>query len=78
MLTGKPVGSVPGFPTSPVNFYDPTLYQHPRTSGSGSFRNDQAWRLALGLRKDNFDLMAAYAFREKGNHFCRQARQLVL
>jgi len=69
LLTGKPIGSVPGFPASQVNFYDPTLYQHPRTSGSGSFGSDQAWRLALGLRKENFDLMAAYAFREKGNHF---------
>lgn len=70
LLTGQPIGSVPGFPGGLVNFYDPTLYQHPRSKGGGStFGHDQAWRLALGLRKDNFDVMAAYAFREKGNHF---------
>ena len=30
---------------------------------------DQAWRLALGLRGEHVDLMAAYAWRKRGNYF---------
>ena len=53
------------------SYYDPSLYKHPRTSSSNNLlsSDDSAYRLALGTRQEKFELLAAYAFREKGNHY---------
>ncbi|MEH6415971.1 TonB-dependent receptor [Pseudomonas sp. CGJS7] len=72
LSTGRDYRTVPGFPTNPfATYYDPTLYKPVRSSGGKDLilGDDQAWRLALGLREDNFELLAAYAYRKKGNHF---------
>ncbi|WP_177414065.1 TonB-dependent receptor [Pseudomonas sp. KBW05] len=56
----------------PINsYYDPSLYKHPRTSRDNSLitGGDSAYRLALGTRQEKFELLAAYAYREKGNHY---------
>jgi hemoglobin/transferrin/lactoferrin receptor protein len=70
LLTGQMPGD--DYQYFPINsYYDPSLYQHPRTSSSNGLlsSDDQAYRLALGTRQEHFDLMAAYAYREKGNHY---------
>ena len=62
----------PDYQYIPVNsYYDPSLYKHPRTSSSNRLfsGDDQAYRLALGTRQETFELLAAYAYREKGNHY---------
>lgn len=56
----------------PINsYYDPSLYKHPHTSRDNSLISggDSAYRLALGTRQEKFELLAAYAYREKGNHY---------
>lgn len=67
-------GQMPGadYQYIPINsYYDPSLYKHPRTSSSNDLlsSDDKAYRLALGTRQEHFDLMGAYAYREKGNHY---------
>lgn len=72
LSTGQDYRSIPGFPSNPqATYYDPTLYKPVRSSGGGDLigGDDHAMRLALGLREDRFDLLAAYAYRKKGNHF---------
>lgn len=72
LSTGKDYRTIPGFPNTPIAaYYDPTLYKPVRSSGGNNLilGDDQAWRLALGLREDRFELLAAYAYRKKGNHF---------
>lgn len=50
---------------------DPSLWQEM----SGNKENnplsgeDYAYRLALATRQDNYELLAAYAYRNKGNYF---------
>jgi hemoglobin/transferrin/lactoferrin receptor protein len=53
------------------SYYDPSLYKHPRTSRDNHLitGGDSAYRLALGTRQEKFELLAAYAYREKGNHY---------
>lgn len=70
LLTGQRIAGS-GLSSTAADMFDPTLYVMPRGSGSNHLLsgNDYAWRLALGLRQDRFDLMAAYAYRQKGNHY---------
>lgn len=71
--TGEDYRNVPGFPQgSPNSPYDDRTLVVPVKSRSGNNPfdgEDQAWRLALGVRGDNVDLMAAYAWRKRGNYF---------
>lgn len=71
--TGEDYRTVPGFPQgSPSSPYDDRTLVVPVKSRSGSNPfdgEDQAWRLALGYRGDSVDLMAAYAWRKRGNYF---------
>lgn len=71
--TGEDYRTVPGFPQgSPNSPYDDRTLVVPVKSRSGNNPldgEDQAWRLALGVRGDNVDLMAAYAWRKRGNYF---------
>ena len=71
--TGEDYRTVPGFPQgSPNSPYDDRTLVVPVKSRSGNTPfdgEDQAWRLALGVRGDNVDLMAAYAWRKRGNYF---------
>lgn len=70
LMTGQmPSPDYQYFPIS--SYYDPSLYKHPRTSSSNKLLSgdDSAYRLALGTRQEKFELLAAYAFREKGNHY---------
>jgi hemoglobin/transferrin/lactoferrin receptor protein len=47
---------------------DPILYKPLRSSSSNDFLNmeDQAARIALATKQDNFELLGAYAWRERG------------
>ncbi len=72
--TGEDYRTVPGFPQgSPSAPYaDSTLLVPVKSRGSETnvfAGEDQAWRLALGLRGEHVDLMAAYAWRKRGNYF---------
>jgi len=71
--TGEDYRTVPGFPQgSPNSPYDDRTLVVPVKSRSGNNPfdgEDQAWRLALGYRGDTVDLMAAYAWRKRGNYF---------
>lgn len=67
LSTGTPYTDIPGF-TASGDIYDPTLLVEPH-SGGQSYWDDYAYRLAIGTRQDFFDLMGAYAYRKKGNHF---------
>ncbi len=71
LRTGQRYRDIPGWPTVNWNYYDPSLYVKPRGDSSNDLLSgdDQAYRVALGWRGDRVDLMAAYAYREKGNHF---------
>lgn len=53
------------------SYFDPSLYKHSRTSRDNNLISggDSAYRLALGTRQEKFELLAAYAYREKGNHY---------
>jgi len=72
LLTGRyrddVVAEIPGW--RQIN--DRTLYVRPRTSRDNttfSMQNDYAYRAAIAGRLGNISLMAAYAYRDKGNHF---------
>lgn len=70
LLTGQTRS--PDYQHIPLHsYYDPSLYKHPRTSSNNKLlsSDDSAYRLALGTRQEKFELLAAYAFREKGNHY---------
>jgi len=72
--TGEDYRSVEGFPqASPSAPYaDRTLLVpvKSRDAETNVFSGeDQAWRLALGLRGEHVDLLAAYAWRKRGNYF---------
>ncbi|WP_369038932.1 TonB-dependent receptor [Stenotrophomonas maltophilia] len=71
--TGQDYRSVDGFPqSSPASPYaDRTLVVPVKSrSGDNPFEgDDQAWRLALGWRGERAELMAAYAWRKRGNYF---------
>ncbi|MFK3862065.1 TonB-dependent receptor [Pseudoalteromonas rhizosphaerae] len=73
LLTGQDYRDVEGFPQMTPNFAygDPSLWKEM----SGDKENnplsgeDYAYRLALATRQDNYELLAAYAYRNKGNYF---------
>jgi len=72
LLTGRyredVVAEIPGW--RQIN--DSTLYVRPRTSRDNktlSIKDDYAYRAAVAGRLGNISLMAAYAYRDKGNHF---------
>ena len=70
LMTGQmPSPDYQYFPIS--SYYDPSLYKNPRTSSSNGLlsSDDYAYRLALGTRQEKFELLTAYAYREKGNHY---------
>ncbi|KRG63722.1 hypothetical protein ABB26_10950 [Stenotrophomonas humi] len=71
LLTGQRWSEVAGWPSATWNYYDPSLYVAPRGDGSNHLLSgdDQAYRVALGWRSERFDVLGAYAYREKGNHF---------
>ncbi len=64
---GQSYTDIPGFDAQ-GDIYDPTLYVEPHSGGQDYF-DDYAYRLAVGTRQEAFDLMGAYAYRKKGNHF---------
>ncbi|MDR6672552.1 TonB-dependent receptor [Xanthomonas sp. 1678] len=73
--TGEDYRTVEGFPQATPNipYTDRTLLVTPR-SGGGGYNvldgDDYAYRLALGWRPaENLDLLAAYAYRERGNYY---------
>lgn len=62
----------PDYPYDPLSsYFDPSLYKQPRTSSSNGLlsSDDYAYRLALATRQEKFELLTAYAYREKGNHY---------
>ncbi|MDN3378617.1 MULTISPECIES: TonB-dependent receptor [unclassified Pseudoalteromonas] len=73
LFTGQDYREVEGFPQMTPNFAygDPSLWQEM----SGDKENnplsgeDYAYRLALATRQDSYELLAAYAYRNKGNYF---------
>jgi hemoglobin/transferrin/lactoferrin receptor protein len=73
--TGEDYTTVEGFPqTNPSSPYaDQTLRVVNRTGGGGYnvfAGGDYAYRVALGWKpRDDFDLLAAYAYRERGNYY---------
>ncbi len=71
LLTGQNWRQIEGWPSATWNYYDPSLYVKPRGDGSNHLLSgdDQAYRVALGWRSEHLDVLAAYAYREKGNHF---------
>ena len=50
-------------------FVDPDLMRHAKKGGRYALGRDQAARIALAKRWGDFDLMAAYVWRHKGNHY---------
>ena len=50
---------------------DPGTHLTPENRDSAPLINksDYAWRLALGTRRENMDLLFAYAYRDRGNYF---------
>ncbi|MGO1540182.1 MAG: TonB-dependent receptor domain-containing protein [Luteimonas sp.] len=73
---GEDYRSVEGYPqdaTAAFPYTDRTLVVAPDTGGGGYNvfgGEDYAWRLALGWRPtDRLDLLAAYAYRERGNYY---------
>lgn len=66
---------LPNLPTSTGNipylfsFYDNATAVTPRTSGQNAFGDDNAFRIAVGKKWENFDLLGVYVYRKKGNHF---------
>ncbi|MBP6117429.1 MAG: TonB-dependent receptor plug domain-containing protein, partial [Neisseriaceae bacterium] len=67
-LAGQDYRDVPGWNSI---YNDPSLMMIPKRSGDNKLLSgqDQAYRVALGLRQDNFDLLAAYSYRNRGNYF---------
>lgn len=73
--TGEDYRTVEGFPQNApaIPYSDQTLRVTPRTGGGGYnvfAGEDHAYRLALGWRPtDRIDLLAAYAYRKRGNYY---------
>lgn len=78
LLTGQDYRTVPNFPgtpgapvgTSPNAAYgDPSVRQVPRTDPQTLSMGDRAYRVAFAAKQDDFDYLAAYAYRKRGNYF---------
>ncbi|THF60182.1 TonB-dependent receptor [Pseudothauera rhizosphaerae] len=75
LRTGEDYRTVEGFPQGTPNFpyNDRTLTVQPKRGGGGYNvfdGGDHAYRLAFGWRPaEQLDLMAAYAYRERGNYY---------
>ncbi|NAW65500.1 TonB-dependent receptor domain-containing protein [Photobacterium halotolerans] len=73
LLTGQDYRDVPGFPQeSPEYAYgDPSLWKVMSNDKENNpfAGEDYAYRLALAAKKDSYELLAAYAYRNKGNYF---------
>lgn len=71
LYTGQDYRDVPALAsTTPAN--DPTLRVQPHAGGGGNNvfdGEDYAYRLALGWKSDDVDLLAAYAYRDRGNYY---------
>ena len=50
-------------------FYDDATLVNVKKNGEGRLGGDQAVRLAVGKKWGDFDVLAAYVYRKKGNHF---------
>lgn len=69
--TGEDVRDAPGFPDN-YGIRDRTLDLEPRSGGGGYnvfSGEDYAYRLAVAKKTDVVDVMAAYAYRERGNYY---------
>lgn len=78
LLTGQDYRNVPGFPgtaSGPVGtlpnspYSDPTLRQRVRDDAQTLSMGDRAYRLAFAAKEGDFDYLAAYAYRKRGNYF---------
>ncbi len=49
--------------------FDHDLMKTAKTAGRNGLGHDQAFRVAVGKKWEDFDVLAAYAYRKKGNHF---------
>lgn len=78
LLSGQDYRTVPGFPGSPgtpgtpyTPYADPTLRENLKHDGDNKTFSlgDKAYRVALAGRDGDFDWLAAYAYRKRGNYF---------
>ncbi len=80
LLTGQSIYDNPNYPPVATNwqgkpifepYYDPSLFKMARQNKENNIYSgdDVATRIALAGRTDNFEVLAAYAYRNKGNHF---------
>lgn len=78
LLTGKDYRDVQGFPGSATGgtgelpnapYNDPTLREQVRKSGHTLSMGDRAYRVAVAAKLGDFDFLAAYAYRNRGNYF---------
>ncbi|WP_353171433.1 TonB-dependent receptor [Acinetobacter rudis] len=80
LLTGQSIYDNPNYPSIGTDFwgnpmfepyYDPSLFKEARQHKENNVfsGDDVATRIALAGRTDKFELLAAYAYRNKGNHF---------
>ena len=71
--TGEKASDIPGFPSGFYPYTDPSLLVGVK-SKSASDQNplsgaDAAYRLAVAKKTEDFDLLAAYAYRKRGNYY---------
>jgi len=52
-----------------AHFFRQNETYKPRTHGRNKFFKDNAYRIAGAVKEDNYELLAAYAYRSKGNYF---------
>nr|WP_255494677.1 TonB-dependent receptor [Luteibacter sp. Sphag1AF] len=80
LLTGQDYRNVPGFPgntgsaawSSPnAPYTDPTLREKLKTDRDNKTLSmgDRAWRAAIAGKTGDFDLLGAYAYRNRGNYY---------
>ena len=80
LLTGQSIYDNPNYPPAGTNwqgkpmfepYYDPSLFKVARQNKEHNIYSgdDIAARIALAGRTDHFEVLAAYAYRNKGNHF---------
>ena len=80
LLTGQSIYDNPNYPATGTDwqgnpvfepYYDPSLFKVARQNKENNIYSgdDVATRIALAGRSDNFEVLAAYAYRNKGNHF---------
>lgn len=55
--------------SSMQSFYDHATLVNPKSNGQNKFGQDQAFRIAAGKKWADFDVLGAYVYRQKGNHF---------